>query len=97
MSPIVVAPKKSNKLRVCINLKKVNATTIRKNYPLPITGHLQERVARKKAYGFLDGFFGYNQVSIKLEDQLKIYFAIEWGIFAYKVMPFGLTNARATF
>ena len=79
-----------------MNLKKVNAATIRDHYPLPIIDHVLERVARKKAYSFLDGFSGYNQVSIKQEDQHKTTFATEWGIFAYRVMPFGLTNARAT-
>ena len=62
VSPLVVVPKKNGKLRVCINLKKVNATTIRDHYPLPITDHVIERVARAEAYSFLDGFFGYNQV-----------------------------------
>ena len=90
-------PKKNIKLRVCVNLKKVNAATIRDHYPLLITDHVLERVAGKQAYNFLDGFSGYNQVSIKPEDLHKTAFATEWGIFAYKVMPFGLTNAPATF
>ena len=81
---------------VCVNLKKVNIATIRDNYPLPIIEHVLERVVGKEAYSFLDGFLGYKQVSIALEDQYKIAFAIEWGIFAYRVMPFGLTNAPAT-
>ncbi|MCO5557917.1 hypothetical protein L7F22_011490 [Adiantum nelumboides] len=97
VSPIVVVPKKNGKLRVCVNLKKVNAATIRDNYPLPITDHVIERVAGREAYSFLDGFSGYNQLAIKLEDQHKTVFATEWGIFAYRVMPFGLTNASATF
>ena len=97
VSPIVVVLKKNGKLRVCVNLKKVNATTIRDNYPLPIIEHVLERVARKEAYSFLDGFSRYNQVSIELKDQHKTAFATEWGIFAYRVMPFGLTNAPATF
>ena len=75
----------------------MNAATILNNYPLPITDHVIERVAGKEAYSFLDGFLGYNQVSIKPEDQHKTSFATEWGIFAYRVMPFGLTNAPATF
>ena len=33
------------KLRVCVNLKKVNAATIRDNYPLRIAEHVIERVA----------------------------------------------------
>lgn len=69
VSPIVIVPKKNGKLRVCVNLKKVNAATIRDHYPLPITDHVLERVAGKKAYSFLDGFSRYNQVSIDPKDQ----------------------------
>ena len=97
VSSIVVVPKKNGKLRVCINLKKVNAATIRDNYPLPITEHVLEWVAGKEAFSFLDGFSGYNQVSIDPKDQHKIAFATEWDIFAFRRMPFGLTNAPATF
>ena len=93
----MVVPKKNGKLRVCVNLKKLNAATIRDNYPLPITDHVLERVAGKQAYSFLDGFFGYNQLGIAVEDQYKTAFATEWGIYAYRVMPFGLTNAPSTF
>ncbi|MCO5578895.1 hypothetical protein L7F22_032744 [Adiantum nelumboides] len=97
VSLLVVVPKKNGKLRVCVNLKKVNAATIRDHYPLPITDHVLERVARAEAYSYLDGFSGYNQLSIAPKDQHKIVFATERGTFAYKVMPFGLTNAPSTF
>ena len=60
VSPIVVVPKKNGKLCVCVNLKKVNAATIRDNYRLPIVEHVIERVAGKEAYSFLDDFSGYN-------------------------------------
>ncbi|MCO5613438.1 hypothetical protein L7F22_067714 [Adiantum nelumboides] len=69
VSPIVVVPKKNGKLRVCINLKKVNAATVRDNYRLPITDHVIERVVGRETYIFLDGFLGYNQLASKLEDQ----------------------------
>lgn len=36
VSPIVVVPKKNGKLSVCVNLKQINAVTIRDSYPLPI-------------------------------------------------------------
>ena len=88
---------KNSKLCVCVNLKKVNVATVRDHYPLPITNHVLERVASKSAYNFLDGFSSYKQVSIKEEDQHKMDFAKEWGIYAHQVMLFGLTNAPATF
>ena len=57
VSPLVVVPKKNGKLRVCVNLKKVNAAMIWEHYPLPITDYVLKRVIGEKAYSFLDGFF----------------------------------------
>ena len=78
-------------------IKKVNTTSISNHYPLPITKNLLEIVAKKEAYSFLDGFSGYNQVTIHPNDQHKMAFATKFGIYAYRVMPFVLTNALATF
>ena len=48
-------------------------------------------------YCFLDGYSGYNQIPIALEDQEKITFICPFGTFAYKRIPFGLCNAPAIF
>ena len=45
----------------------------------------------------IDGFSGYNQVSILPEDREKTTFTTPWGTFMYAKMPFGLMNAGATF
>lgn len=63
--------KKNGKCRVCVNLKQLNSITIQDNYPLPNTDHVIEHVTDKATYSFLDGFFGYNQVSIDPKDQYK--------------------------
>ena len=97
VSPLVIVPKKNGKLRVCVNLKKVNATTIKDHYPLPIIDHMLERVVGAQAYSFLDRFSGYNQLSIAPKDQHKTAFVMERGIFAYRVMPFEFTNVPSTF
>jgi len=41
----------------------------------------------------LDGFSGYNQILVHLDDQDKIDFTTPWGTFMYVKMPFGLMNA----
>ena len=46
---------------------------------------------------FLDGYSGYNQIGIALEDQKKTTFTCPYGTFAFIRMPFGLCNAHATF
>ncbi|GJS02696.1 reverse transcriptase domain-containing protein [Tanacetum coccineum] len=56
-----------------------------------------ERLAGHEYYYFLDGFSGYSQIPIALEDQEKTTFTYPYETFAYKRMPFGLCNASATF
>ena len=46
---------------------------------------------------FLDAFYGYPQIPLCCENQEKIAFIIDRGLYYYKVMPFGLKNARATY
>ena len=48
-------------------------------------------------FPFMDGFFRYNQIQIKVRDQQKTTFICPWGTFAYRKMPFGLKNIGATF
>ena len=56
-----------------------------------------DHVAGQECFSFLDGFSGYNQVSIRKEDQLKTTFTTDWGTYAFNCMPFGLCNAPGTF
>jgi hypothetical protein len=48
-------------------------------------------------YSFTDGFSGYHQIRISLEDRYKTTFAIEWGSYQYTIIPFGLNNAPKIF
>lgn len=75
VSPIVIVTKKNGKILLCVDLKKVNAAKVRDHYPLPFTEHVLKRVVGHEAYNFLDGFSGYNQVSIDPKDQYKTDFA----------------------
>ena len=45
----------------------------------------------------MDGFSGYNQIKMALEDMEKTTFVTQWGTFYFKVIPFGLKNVGATY
>ena len=45
----------------------------------------------------MDGFSGYNQIRMALEDREKTVFVTIWGTFCYKVMPFVLKTVGATY
>ena len=97
LSPIVMVPKKNKKIRICQDFRKLN-TVIKKDYfLLPFTDSILDAVAGHECYSFLDGFSGYNQIQIAMEDRIKTTFTTDWGTYAYTVMPFGLCNAPATF
>ena len=57
---------------------------------------LVDRTARHSMLFFMDGFSGYNQIMMALEDMEKTSFITEWGTYYYQVMQFGLKNAEAT-
>ncbi|KAM1695946.1 hypothetical protein ACFXTN_027529 [Malus domestica] len=83
--------------RVCIDYRKINATTRKDHFPLPFLDQMLERLTGHSFYCFLDGYSGYNQIVIAPDDQEKTTFTCPFGTFAYRRMPFGLCNAPATF
>ena len=82
---------------MCINYKKLNTATRNDHYPLPFIDQMMDRLAGHPHFCFLDGYSGYNQISIALEDQEKTTFTCPYGTFAFKRMSFGLCNAPTTF
>ena len=56
-----------------MDYRKFNKAT-RKNFPLPFIDQMLDRLAGHEYYYFLDGYSGYNQIAIALEDQEKTTF-----------------------
>ena len=83
--------------RVCIDYRKLNTATRKDHYPLSFIDQILDRLAEHTYYSFLDGYSGYNQISIALEDQEKTTFTCPYGTFSFRRMHFGLCNAPTTF
>ena len=83
--------------RVCIDYRRLNEVTRKDHFPLPFIDQLLERIFEHQFYCFLDGYSGYFQIEISVEDQEKTTFTYPFGTYAYRRMPFGLCNAPATF
>ena len=54
--------------RICIDYRKLNKATRKDHFPLPFMEHMLDRLAGHEYYCFLDGYSGYNQIAIALED-----------------------------
>ena len=83
--------------RICIDYRKLNKATRKDHFPLPFLYQLLDRLAGHEYYCFLDGYSGYNQISIAPDDQEKTTFTCPYGTFSFRRMPFGLCNATGTF
>ena len=76
--------------RVCIDYRKIKTATRKDQYPLPFIDQILDRFARHSHYCFLDGYSGYNQITIAPEDREKTTFTCPYDTFAFRRMPFGL-------
>ena len=54
--------------RVCIDYRKLNVVTRNDHFPLPFIDQVLERVSSHPFYCFLDGYSGYFQIEIVVED-----------------------------
>ncbi|KAI3515815.1 hypothetical protein L1887_14720 [Cichorium endivia] len=93
----LVPTRVQNGWRVCIDYRKLNASTRKDHFPLPFIDQMLERLAGKSHYCCLDGYSGFHQIPVAPEDQEKTTFTCPFGTFSYRRMPFGLCNAPATF
>ena len=80
----------------------VDYTNLNKHYPKDPFGlpQIDEVVYSTTGYellSFLDCYFGYHQISLKEEDQIKTSFIMPFGACCYTTMSFRLKNAGATY
>ena len=91
--------KNNGRLRVCVAFRNLNATTPKDMYVMPIANMLIDSIANNELLSFMDGFSGYDQILIDVDDISKTAFICpgSLGMFEWLVMPFGLKNASATY
>jgi hypothetical protein len=94
---LVPIRKKNGEIRLCVDFQNWNRISKKDNYPLPKMEHISQRVTGASRMSMIDGFSGYNQVSVLPKEREKIVFTTPWGTFMYAKMPFGSMNAGETF
>jgi hypothetical protein len=77
---------------MCIDYRKLMLATKKDHFPLSFIDEMIERLAKHSFFCFLDGYSGYHQIPIHLNNQSKTTFTCP-----YRRMSFGLCNAPASF
>ena len=80
-APIVLVRKKDGSLRLCIDYRRLNAKTIRDQFPLPRIKEFIDAIGNAKLSSKMDLGSGFNQVAMDEEDPQKTAFTTTFGIF----------------
>ena len=97
LANVVPVLKKDGKVRMCVDFQDLNKASPKDDFPLPHIDILVDNIAGHTLLSFMDGFSGYNQIKMALEDMERTSFITLWGMYYYSVMPFSLKNAGATY
>jgi len=90
-------PKKNSSLWLVQDYRKLNQVTIKDKMPLPLIREVIDKLKEAKYFNKLDFIWRYNNVQIKKDNEWKVAFLTNKGLFRPQVMYFGLCNSPGTF
>jgi transposase InsO family protein len=96
-APIVVIPKKTSGIRLCVDMTRLNEAVLREQYTLPVIDQLLARLAGATVYSKLDCNQGFHQIPLSSESQLLTTFTTPFGRWCYTRLPFGISSAVEVF
>jgi hypothetical protein len=71
LSNLVVVRKKNGEIKMCVDFRDLNKSSVKDNYPFPNMDFLLQKVMESYCMSMLDGFSGYNKVLVVEEDREK--------------------------
>jgi len=94
---VVPVRKRNGKLRLCVDLRPLNARVIRQKYIFPVIEECLSRLANKQVFTLLDLRDSFHQIRVH-EDSTKYFsFATPDGQYEFKRLPFGFCESPAEF
>ena len=96
-SSVLFIPKPNNKLRFCMDYRKVNEVTSPDRNPLANQAELLDSLQGMTYFSALDLASGYYQLEMNKESRPVTAFQTPYGLMQWRVMPMGLSTAPAIF
>ena len=92
-----VARNGKGKYRFVVDMRKVNAVTVKDSYPLPRIDQTLDALGGAIFFSVVDMARGYYHVPLKDSDKEKTTFIVNGKLYQHRVMALGLANAPATY
>ena len=96
-APIVVVPKLTGSVRVCVDLTHLNKAVLRERHILPSVDHTLGQMAGAKVFSKIDANSGFHQIPLSDRSKLLTTFITPYGRFAYNRLPFGISSGPELF
>ena len=97
VAPLVVAPKSNGKIRICVDLSKLNENVVRHRHVLPSVDETLAKLGHGKVFSKIDAYSGFWQIPLAQESQLLTTFLTPFGRYCYRKLPFGITSGPEFF
>ena len=97
ISPIVVVPKKSGEVRICVDMREANKAVKREKHFMPTIDDLIADLNGATHFSTLDLSSGYHQLELATESRYVTTFSTHAGLRRYKRLPFGINAASEIF
>ena len=66
---LVLVRKKNGEIRLCVDFRNLNRSSLKDNYSLPKIEQILQKVVGAQRISMVDGFEGYNQVAMHPDDK----------------------------
>ena len=97
ISPIVVVPKKSGEVRICVDMPEANKAVKREKHLMPTIDDLIADLNGATNFSTLDLSSGYHQLELAPESRFVTTLSTHVGLRRYKRLPFGINAASEIF
>ena len=94
---MVVVPKANGKVRICVDLTRLNQSVCRERHMMPAVDQTLAQLAGAKLFTKLDANSGFWQIPLSPESALLTTFMTPFGRFCFHRLPFGITSAPEHF
>jgi len=93
VSPLVIVPKPSGAVRLCVDMRRANEANIRERHPTPTVDEVLQDLNQSTVFSKLDCRLGFHQLELDEESRPITTFATHLGLFQYTRLFFGVNSA----
>ena len=93
VSPVVIVPKPSGDIRLCVDMRRANQAIVRERHPVPTVDDVLYQLNGSTIFSKLDLKWGFHQIMLEEQSRNITTFITHKGLFRYKRLMFGISSA----